>query len=556
MILRYASVLGASFDPAMLEEVVRDDVDFDEGVWNRLSALLRPEDPGKYRFRTTLVRDAAYEGLPYRRRRALHNRVGETIEANAGVSTEEELGTLALHFHEAQRWDKSWNYCRQAGDRALRIYANVEASRFYEKALVAGRHLRSVSATDLAGIYELTSDARFRRGEWGSADRELAAARRLLKGDATRSAELAVKQARLSVRAGRYSQALIRIARALELLENAKSPAAAKARAQLLVTYAGVRFFQNKRQDAIRWSEKAIEEARRAKAQDALANGYRYLNAALGESGEKAKPIYAQKALAIFEELGDLRSQGIMLNDMGAAAHASSNWDGAREFFGRARSMFERCGDRTMLMLTNYNLSEILTDQGRYDESEPLLREVVRVWRAAGADADVAEAKRELGKLLARRGETEAGLEFLTEALADLIAFQKPGEALATRVRVAEALVLSGQTAAAVSTIDEAMRDAKSVEVGEVFVPLLDRLRGWTQVQAGDTAAGLSTYRRALKDARRLGDLFETAVNLDALKRVDEAAEAEATSLESHRSALFERLGIISSPQFALSQAR
>ena len=36
------------------------------------------------RFRNALIRDAAYEGLPYRRRRVLHDRVGETIEARAG----------------------------------------------------------------------------------------------------------------------------------------------------------------------------------------------------------------------------------------------------------------------------------------------------------------------------------------------------------------------------------------------------------------------------------------------------------------------------------------
>ena len=54
------------------------------------------------------MRDAAYEGLPYRRRRALHGRVGATIEAAAGENLDEVVGLLALHYHEAQRWDKAW----------------------------------------------------------------------------------------------------------------------------------------------------------------------------------------------------------------------------------------------------------------------------------------------------------------------------------------------------------------------------------------------------------------------------------------------------------------
>jgi len=43
---------------------------------------------------------------------------------------------------------------------------------------------------------------------------------------------------------------------------------------------------------------------------------------------------------------------------------------------------------------------------------------VVRAWRAAGAETDVAEARRELARALARRGEHEAALDLLDEARA------------------------------------------------------------------------------------------------------------------------------------------
>ena len=46
-----------------------------------LAAAARPVDAGsvgRLRFRNTLVRDAAYEGLPYRRRRDLHAHVGRS----------------------------------------------------------------------------------------------------------------------------------------------------------------------------------------------------------------------------------------------------------------------------------------------------------------------------------------------------------------------------------------------------------------------------------------------------------------------------------------------
>ena len=131
-ILRYASVLGDELRPRPSRgRRPRGRRHRRRGV-GRLGVLVR-EPTGNLRFRNTLIRDAAYEGLPYRRRRDLHARVGETIEATRRRFLDEEVGTLALHYFEAQRWDKAWTFCRMAGDRAMRIYANVEAASFFSQ---------------------------------------------------------------------------------------------------------------------------------------------------------------------------------------------------------------------------------------------------------------------------------------------------------------------------------------------------------------------------------------------------------------------------------------
>ena len=114
-VLRYAAVLGTSFDPSLLVACVREEIELDDDVWSRLGEQLAPEPNGELRFKNTLIRDAAYEGLPYRRRRTLHGRVGETIEASAGASIDEELSVLAFHYSEAQRWDKAWTVLPPGG---------------------------------------------------------------------------------------------------------------------------------------------------------------------------------------------------------------------------------------------------------------------------------------------------------------------------------------------------------------------------------------------------------------------------------------------------------
>ena len=101
-ILRCAAVLGTNFDPELLAAAISGDVDLDEGVWTRLDSLVEPDGTG-LRFRNSLIRDTAYEGLPYRRRRALHDRVGEAIEAQAGDSLDDEIGVLAI---QVERMDQ------------------------------------------------------------------------------------------------------------------------------------------------------------------------------------------------------------------------------------------------------------------------------------------------------------------------------------------------------------------------------------------------------------------------------------------------------------------
>ena len=83
----------------------------------RLSYFLSAEGHGRYRFQHELIRDAAYEGLPFRRRRVLHARVGETLEG-AAHDPDEQSELLSLHFFEAGALDKAWRYSRVAGERA------------------------------------------------------------------------------------------------------------------------------------------------------------------------------------------------------------------------------------------------------------------------------------------------------------------------------------------------------------------------------------------------------------------------------------------------------
>ena len=317
-----------------------------------------------------------------------------------------------------------------------------------------------------------------------------------------------------------------------------------------MVARAGVRFFQNQRAKAIRWSRLAEREAKRSGARDALAQAYKTLDLAFKESGLLDKAIYSPKALEIYEELGDLRNQALTLNNMGTLAQERSEWDEARELYERSLMLFERMGDRTTAGLAKFNLAQILSDQGRFDEAEPLFREVLRVWRAAGADADVAEARRELGKIMARTGRLETAAEILDEARAEQLASGQQGEVLSTDVRRIEVRLFAGEADEASAAIDEAIDLARSTDGGTVFLPTLERLRAWALMQMGRTAEATGILERALADAQKRGDHYEHALTLDALIAARAIARQPTRDLARERSLLTKKLGIVTIPSF------
>ena len=81
-VLRYCAVLGRSFRVEVLRRTLaQDGLVADAATLSSLSSFLQPDGPDRWRFRNSLIRDAAYEGLAYKIRSRLHRAAGETLEA-------------------------------------------------------------------------------------------------------------------------------------------------------------------------------------------------------------------------------------------------------------------------------------------------------------------------------------------------------------------------------------------------------------------------------------------------------------------------------------------
>jgi tetratricopeptide (TPR) repeat protein len=139
-VAQIGAAIGREFSHALLAKVVRKpDAELGSGLDRLIAAglLLRLGVPphATYLFKHALVQDAAYGTLLREPRRALHNRIAETLEGQFVEFAENHPELLARHCTEAGLIEKAASLWGKAGQRSLARSALVEAAAQFTRAL-------------------------------------------------------------------------------------------------------------------------------------------------------------------------------------------------------------------------------------------------------------------------------------------------------------------------------------------------------------------------------------------------------------------------------------
>jgi predicted ATPase/KaiC/GvpD/RAD55 family RecA-like ATPase len=86
-------------------------------------------------FADILVRDVVYDEVSLLKRKKLHGVVGRALEKAYAKKIDEHFGELASHFLESGDKDKALDYFLKAGEKAQKVYANNEATSYFQSAL-------------------------------------------------------------------------------------------------------------------------------------------------------------------------------------------------------------------------------------------------------------------------------------------------------------------------------------------------------------------------------------------------------------------------------------
>jgi tetratricopeptide (TPR) repeat protein len=485
----------------------------------------------EYLFRHALIQEAAYESLLRQERKRLHQQVAETLVARYRAGQHDLAGSLGLHYLAADD-PQARPYLHQAGDQALDRYANAEAVRYYEAALPF-----AALAADRAALLRGLGEALFRLGQGPAAvavwRQAIAAAAQVPDYDLL---------GRLYGRAARAASYAGNVPGSCALAEEGLAALAGTpptvGQAALLHEAARSSYFAGQVERARTLSRQALDLAAALDATEVRVDAL--VTAAMLDPDDSA-------ALAQLEEAIRLAETASLFQ---VAVRAHQNW----------AATAERAGRHLGLAVAHYDQA-ILHARRRGAVAEEIFS---RAWAAnirlsLGEFAVVPGVLDDLRRQIAGLGNppllgvwalrlAEARLLYYQgrpEALAVLRAFQEevrqqddPEMLAEVNTALAEPLIDSGDLAAAVVTLEEALRlhdwDTSSLTVRCLLCVVYARqgnLAGAeAEFQAVQAAAGPRPSPREQAYLSRAAAYLATASGrfAEAADRLAEAAAAEA----------------------------
>ncbi len=530
-LVRYAAVVGAVFDPALVRAAFEGEglAAFDASAFEHLGAFVERDVAGEYRFRHRLYRETAYEGLPFRTRRRLHTRLLEVFEERAGSNPESFAELLSVHATRAKDHARSWRYSVVAGERARAKYANLEAAEFFGQAVQAARALQVSEPLAVARVAEARGDALELAGRYDEAARSLKEARQFAADAPLVIARLLRKQGALHERTGAYRKALIALSRARAILDAAPvdSPSGIE-RMQVLVGMGAVRFRQGRYAQSGALVGQGIETVERIAgydrvAREGMAHAYYLLGHARSFLGQASGEDLRERALGIYEELGDFVGQSNALNNLGVAAYYAGDLDRAVDLWERSEAACARAGDVIGEARQQNNIGEVLSDRGQLDRARSLFEAAGETFNSAGHTIGEALTLSNLGRVATREGKTVEAEVLLSTALGMFRHIGASAFACEADVRIVENFVAAASwDEGARHAEDLLLRAPRDAGIGRQESALA-RLRGMCLAALGNTEAARQSLEQAVSVARKRGSAPDETAARAALSALAQA---------------------------------
>jgi tetratricopeptide (TPR) repeat protein len=461
-VLEYSSVIGQEFTLDMLRGISEMK---EEDLVDALDRLVRSqlviEDSGgiKLRFTHNMLREAVYGGISRSRKRILHRKVADAIEAAHQNKLEEQTFLLAHHYAAAGDLAKCAKYFLHAGRKALGSLALDEAGYFYRSALESLRKLEpspenlsieeevllALGSVDfnlgewdralaefrevgelgkewgnerITALSELRIGEIFeKRSEWKDASENYTAALEIFQraGDEGGLARVYTAMGKVFWRRGEYAKALEHSGKGRALAEKlGEKSLAATATIDTGNVYFDLGEFEKSRKQHEEGLAKATE------IDDPLEMARAFNN--LGNVEMKLE--HYDQAIALFEKTaeagyrsGNIRIVGFALSSIGECIGRKGNVEKAMDYLDQSMTIFEKLNERLMISSNLAARGIIYRNAENWEMARKSFQESIRVIEGLNMPFNMAERLLDFGIACRIQGARKQAHELIAKAL-------------------------------------------------------------------------------------------------------------------------------------------
>lgn len=363
------SVIGRTFAKKLLQAFSTQ--------WEHLEPFIKKiqsmgfissENDEDYSFNHALVRDVIYNSIPDKRRKVLHGKIAETIEALYQERLKEFYEILFEHYSQTDAHEQTISYGMKAAQNARKRYANHEAILFYFSILRElparpdTRAQKRMILQELGGIYSLI-------GQSADAFEAFNQALQFCDHPSQKSViHKLIGDAHEKI--GNYDAALAFYEKALPLIND-------EARLEKARVYAGIgRVYYEKAEyekclQTLEQARDTIVDMVDIESRRVQALIYDRLGSTFYSIGRRAESFtYYQKALKLYEILDDIHGKGIIYNNLCDYYTAQGDYPSALDSLKRSLEIDMKTGNLLGQAIVRYNIGDTLYQLGDMQGAE------------------------------------------------------------------------------------------------------------------------------------------------------------------------------------------
>jgi DNA-binding SARP family transcriptional activator len=366
-VMAAAAVLDGMCDASLLRDTSgRTEDEVVDAVEELVMAgLIREEPDGRLGFTLDILEGVTYQSTSLIRRRLLHRRAAEALEALPRSRTDARLATAAAGHLRAAGSDQAADWFNLSGDLTRAIFANDEAATSYESAIALGH-------PEVGKLRLALGELAMARGDYQTATRELRAAAAQSTGP-----ELALVEHRLGD--------LNRILGRFELAEESFTLAEGShpEPADLYADWALLRHRKGDSESAIPFATTALEAAEADGDKILIARAFNIL--AVVSPDPATAMAHVDRALEMAGSAEPARMAA--LNNKAHLLAGAGNLDEAIELVSEAKTIADRAGYRHHQAALLNHRADLEYQSGLKREAQESLTEAVTLF----ADIDAGD---------------------------------------------------------------------------------------------------------------------------------------------------------------------